>query len=124
MNKYKAFIDFVRSVTVAPMPIEFEEILEELQELADQPEKPELTESGMAILEYLQQQETKNFKAKDISEGMNISSRKISGAMRKLATDGFVLKHSKNPVIYCLSDKGKNFDLKEFKEKINNEENN
>ncbi len=84
-------------------------------------EKPALTESGCQILEYLQSANAKNLKAKDIADGMAISSRKISGAIRKLVTDGFVEKFGTNPVIYSLTEKGKQFDIKDYKEKMNNE---
>lgn len=86
-------------------------------------EKPLFTESGIQILEYLQNNaDTKNLKAKDIADGMDISSRKVSGAIRKLVTDGFVNKFGKGPVLYSLSEKGKEFNIKEYKEKIVNTE--
>lgn len=92
-------------------------------ESAIQIEKPLLTESGIQILEYLQNNtDTKNLKAKDIADGMDISSRKVSGAIRKLVTDGFVNKFGKGPVLYSLSEKGKEFNIKEYKEKIVNTE--
>ena len=44
------------------------------------------------------------FKAKDICEGLFLaSSRTVSGAMRKLITDGYVEKIVGNPVCYSLS---------------------
>lgn len=123
MNKYEAFINWVRKQEVEDFPPEFEEVLEELQVLAEQPAKPELTEVGAQLLEYLQTQGDVRLKAKDISEGMGISSRKIAGAMRKLTTDGFVSKHGQSPVIYSLTDKGKEFNLQEYKEKLKGENN-
>jgi predicted transcriptional regulator len=50
---------------------------------------------------------------------MIISSRKISGAIRKLVTDGFVDKYGQNPVIYSLTEKGKNFDIDGYKNNLN-----
>ena len=47
------------------------------------------------------------WKAKDIAEGLFISSRGVSGAMRKLVTDGYVEKVGQDPVIYSLTEKGK-----------------
>ena len=46
-------------------------------------------------------------KAKDIADAMEISSKTVSGAMRKLVTDGYVEKTGKNPVIYNITLKGK-----------------
>ena len=37
-----------------------------------------------------------------------VSSRTISGAIRKLVTDGYVEKVGQEPVIYALTEKGKN----------------
>lgn len=121
MNKYEAFLDWINDDFFADTPPqEVIDVYEELQDLAKQPEKPTFTESGLALIEYLQKQEQNRFKAKDISEGMGISSRKISGAMRKLAEDGFISKHGQNPIIYSLTEKGKEFNLKEYKERMNN----
>ena len=83
--------------------------------------KPAFTETGLAILEYLQQGHEKNNKAKDIAEGMGLPSKKISGAMRKLVTDGYAEKFGQNPVIYSLTEQGKNFDIENYKETLNDE---
>lgn len=79
-------------------------------------EKPAFTENGKAIMQFMQENaDTYNnlFKAKDVAEGMNIISRKASGAMRKLVTDGYIEKLGENPVVYSLTDKGKSIDLLE-----------
>ena len=73
-------------------------------------EKSELTENGKLILAYLQEhQETRLWKAKDLAEQMGISSRGASGTLRKLVNDGFCEKLSQDPVIYSLTEKGKNY---------------
>ena len=51
------------------------------------------------------------WKSKDIAEGLFISSRAVSGAMRKLVTDGFVEKVGQDPVIYALTEQGKNIEI-------------
>jgi predicted transcriptional regulator len=51
------------------------------------------------------------FKAKDIAEGLFISSRAVSGAIRKLVTDGYVEKVGQDPTIYSITDKGKNIKI-------------
>ena len=72
-------------------------------------EKPMFTDNGKLILKYLQEhQETPMWKARDIAEGLFISSRAVSGAARKLVTDGFVEKVGQDPVVYSLTEKGKN----------------
>jgi predicted transcriptional regulator len=51
------------------------------------------------------------WKARDIAEGLFINSRAVSGAMRKLVTDGYVEKIGQDPVVYSLTDNGKNIEI-------------
>ena len=78
-------------------------------------DKPIFTPNGKIVLKYMQEnKEVYNnlFKAKDIGEGLSISSRTASGAMRKLVTDGYAEKLSTAPVVYAITSKGleANFD--------------
>jgi Mn-dependent DtxR family transcriptional regulator len=75
----------------------------------DQIDKPILTENGKLVLEYMQSCGSPMMKAKDIAEGLFISSRTVSGSMRKLVSDGFCDKVGKDPVVSALTEKGKNF---------------
>ena len=52
-------------------------------------------------------------KAKEIAEGMFMGSRAVSGAMRKLVADGFVDKVGQDPVMYILTEKGKNIKIED-----------
>ena len=71
-------------------------------------EKPMFTDNGKLILKFMQEhQETPMWKARDIAEGLFISSRAVSGAMRKLVTDGFVEKIGQDPTVYSLTNNGK-----------------
>ena len=72
-------------------------------------EKPEFTDNGKLILKYLQDHATDipMAKAKDIGEGLFVSSRVVSGAIRKLVTDGYVEKIGQDPVVYAITNKGK-----------------
>jgi len=81
--------------------------------------KPTFTETGLAILEYLQKCEAKNLKARDIADGLVVSSRKVSGAMRKLVSDGWCEKFGSNPTIYSITNQGKEFDISKYKEIMN-----
>lgn len=69
-------------------------------------DKPMFTDNGKLILQYMQEKMSSG-KAKDIGEGLFISSRSVSGAIRKLVTDGFVEKIGQDPTIYALTEKGK-----------------
>lgn len=76
-------------------------------------EKPMFTDNGKLILKYMQEHVTDMpmGKAKDIGEGLFISSRAVSGAIRKLVTDGFVEKIGQDPVVYALTEKGKEIEI-------------
>jgi hypothetical protein len=69
-----------------------------------------LTENGKAILDWLNTKERQYnfFSAKAIGEGLFASSRVISGAARKLITDGYLEKEGKNPVTYRITASGHN----------------
>lgn len=75
--------------------------------------KPMFTENGKNILQYLQSVPAAMYKAKDIAEGMLISSKAVSGAMRKLVTDGYVEKVGNSPVVYMITQKGKDYIFEE-----------
>ena len=122
-NKYKRFIEYFDWLVQnckepVNLPDEVQDVYNLLREQQNM-EKPMFTESGLVILEYLQSCDATSWKAKDIADGMIISSRKISGAIRKLVTDGFVDKYGQNPVIYSLTEKGKNFDIDGYKNNLN-----
>lgn len=72
-------------------------------------DKPALTDNGKIVLKYMQECGTPMLKARDIAEGLFISSRGVGGALRKLVTDGFCEKVGQDPVIYALTEKGKNY---------------
>ena len=66
-----------------------------------------MTELGAEVLQWMLKNEhscANVFTAKIIGEGLFTSSRKVSGTMRKLVTDGYVEKNGQNPVTYSLTD--------------------
>ena len=82
--------------------------------MASDNEKPKFTENGIKILFYMQENKDNYnnlFKAKDIGEGLGITSRTASGALRKLVNDGYVEKVGENPVIYALSSKEVEYEI-------------
>ena len=115
-TKFLEFFDYLVKEANIEIPQEVNEFYQMLMTSEKNfVEKPAFTETGLAVLDYLQQCNIPSMKAKEIAEGMILPSRKVSGAMRKLCADGYVEKFGQNPVIYALTDKGKNIDLKEFK---------
>jgi len=74
-------------------------------------EKAPFTENGANVLIWMQENyESYNniLKAKEIGDGLFCSSRTVSGAMRKLVTDGYVSKIEGTPTCYSLTELGMN----------------
>ena len=74
-------------------------------------EKVPFTENGAKVLIWMQENyESYNniLKAKEIGDGLFCSSRTVSGAMRKLITDGYVSKTEGTPTCYSLTELGMN----------------
>lgn len=115
MSKKLEFIMYVEKLLLEasePMNDEARLYWEAFKE-TDEKEKTKFTENGKLILEFLQNNpQSAMWKAKDIAEGLGISSRSVSGAMRKLVTDEYVEKLGKDPIIYTITELGKNIDLK------------
>lgn len=118
MSKKQEFIKFVEeimdaaNVSEADMPENVKLYWDVLLVSSLEVDKPLFTDNGKLIMKFLQDhQETPMWKARDVAEGLFISSRAVSGAMRKLVTDGFVEKVGQDPVIYSITEKGKNIDI-------------
>ena len=120
MTKKQKFINFVEGliakVDIDTLDADSKEAIEYFNILksAESEEKQKFTENGKLVLTYIQQNyETNNnmFKAKDIGEGLFISSRAVSGSLRKLVNDGFCEKVGTDPVVYTLTEKGKNYKI-------------
>lgn len=111
------FLNFVNELMKASPNVVNELMTENIQAYLDilkdtKDEKPILTENGKLILKYLQGNlDVRCWKAKDLAEQIGISSRGASGAMRKLVNDGFCEKIGQDPVIYTLTEKGKNYEI-------------
>lgn len=108
------FINFVNTLIEAAPEVAEQNMTENVKAYMDaltdkKNEKPEVTDNGKLILKYLQTAEQGIYKAKDIAEGLYVSSRNVSGAIRKLVTDGFVEKVGESPVLYTITEKGKNY---------------
>lgn len=86
------------------------ELLEQLHAELNKPvEAKPLTENCIKILTFMQEEPNKTYISKTIAEGMGVSARSVSGSMRKLVNDGYVKKASKDPIVYALTDMGKEF---------------
>ena len=109
------FIDFLNALMEAAPDVVNNKMTDNVKAYIDalydtSKDKPILTDNGKLILDYMQKNlNTPALKARDIAEGLFISSRGVSGALRKLVNDGFCEKVSQDPVVYTLTEKGKNF---------------
>lgn len=110
MRKEKFMRDVER--LIKKYPEEFcEESVSYFNDLQEAKEEKELiTEKGKAILKTMRELD-RNVKAKDIADAMGVTSRTVSGSLRKLSTDGFVEKIGKDPIIYALTDSGKEIEI-------------
>ena len=119
MSKKQEFISYVKDLMDAtseyPVPMSDEARLYwEAFCGTTEAEKPMFTDNGKLILKWMQENTSDPMlRAKDIAEGLFIGSRAVSGAMRKLVTDGFVEKVGQDPVIYSITEKGKNIKIED-----------
>lgn len=114
MNKKEVFISEIENSGIK-LSEDAQTYLEALKGSSDK-EKPAFTENGKLVLDFMQKNKegfNNLFKAKEIGEGMGITSRTASGAMRKLVSDGYVERLGENPVIYGLTEKGTSATLDE-----------
>ena len=120
MTKKEAFIKIVKTeifdradIYLEKYPDIFSDAVDYFNGLSISGEntKIKFTKNGKLVLTFMQEnKDTYNnlFKAKDIGEGLGISSRTASGAMRKLVSDKYVDKMSESPVVYSITQKGIN----------------
>ena len=114
MSKKQEFIKYVEELMYytrkmdAPVMNEDAELYWNVFCSEQEVEKPMFTDNGKLILQYMKDHQADGmWKARDIAEGLFINSRAVSGAMRKLVSDGFVEKVGQDPVVYALTDNGK-----------------
>lgn len=119
MSKKQEFINFIEEVfneaNIGPdhMSENVRLYWEALKTAEDKEDKPTFTDNGKLVMTYMQDnaKSTSSWKSKDIAEGLFISSRTVSGTMRKLVTDGFVEKIGQDPIVYTLTEKGKTIEI-------------
>jgi predicted transcriptional regulator len=112
------FIDFLNALMEAAPEVAEAKMTEGVKAYIEalkgnKTDKPVLTDNGKMILDYMQKSDAPMFKSRDVAEGLFISSRAVSGAFRKLVNDGFCEKVGQDPVVYTLTEKGKNFKIEE-----------
>lgn len=117
MSKKQKFIDcledaFFSKVNVNDLDPDVVSYWEALKGVKDA-DKPIFTDNGKLVMEYLKglPEGGPALKSREIAEALFVSSRTVSGAMRKLVTDGFVEKIGQDPVMYTLTEQGRSIEL-------------
>lgn len=95
--------DFTTKAMTLSTKEEFDALYDEVTNIS---RAQAMTKNGAAVLKFLQAHPEDTLAAKSIGDEMGISSRSVSGAMRKLVTDGYVEKAGANPTVYKISQKG------------------
>lgn len=110
MSKKVDFINYIKNyINEDEMPEDVRTYWEAFQQ-TNEKEKPEISDNGKPLLMFLQTHtERSSWTAKQIADELGISSRSVSGAVRKLALDGFVEKIGESPCAYAATEKGKNY---------------
>lgn len=116
MSKKQKFIDYVEELMRGQSePVEMTEDVKLYWEAfkgKEETDKPLFTDNGKLIIQYMRDhQDVPMWKSRDIAEGLFISSRAVSGAMRKLVTDAYVEKVGQDPVVYTLTELGKTIEI-------------
>lgn len=111
MSKKQKFIQYIEKLFIDEEKIDAD-VWDYWCALSETKEKEEsvLTENGRKILKFMQETMPRG-KARDIADGMMVSSRTVAGSMRKLVSNGFVEKIGSEPIIYCITEEGKNFNI-------------
>lgn len=118
MSKKSEFIKFIDENLMSQLANEDipENVLfywNTLKQVEDK-EKPLFTDNGKLVLKYAQEHlDHPIWKSKEIAEGLFLGSRVVSGAMRKLVADGYFEKMGDNPVVYALTEQGKNINIED-----------
>ena len=122
MTNKEIFINTVEQLIAHSKDMIPTEAIEYLNQLKAIPEKEKapFTENGARVLLWMQENYdhyNNILKAKEIAEGMfaingtPVTSRTVSGAMRKLITDRYVEKTAGTPVCYSLTSLGKTVEV-------------
>jgi len=85
-----------------------------LEELKEKNSNPIFTENGLKILKCMQENEEvylNTFSAKQLGELLFMSPRSVSGSMKKLLNENYVIKNAGNPITYKLTDLAKGLKL-------------
>lgn len=119
MSKKSKFIEYVNENLFSKINVENidPDVIDYWNGLnnSDNTERLKFTDNGKMVMKYMQSLPfgTPPLKSKDIAEGMGISARSVSGAMRRLCDDNYIEKVGKDPILYSITELGKNVSIEE-----------
>ena len=116
MSKKEKFIELVKVLmeNVSIDETEWSDALiyfESLQ-MSEYNAKPPITDKGKDIILFIQNNYVSfnnMFSSKQIADGMGVPTRSVSASMRGLVSGGYLEKISDKPVIYSITERGKNY---------------
>lgn len=111
-QEFIEFVDYVIEKYGQEMPENAQKYFNAMKS-APEKEKPMFTDNGKQILKYMKEtyKVGEAASAKVIAEGLMMSSRSVSGSIRKLVSDGYIEKVSTDPVLYALTEKGNEINI-------------
>lgn len=113
MSKKDEFINYVETVINEEEMTDNAKAYWNALKTREEKGNKQFTENGRLVMEYMQSlpSDAPAMKAKDIAEGIGITSRSVSGSMRKLVADNYIEKLGDQPACYAITDKGREVDL-------------
>ena len=116
MSKKEKFIELVK-VLMENVSIDETEwsdalIYFEALQMSEDNAKPPITDKGKDIILFIQNNYASfnnMFSSKQIADGMGVPTRSVSASMRGLVSGGYLEKISDKPVIYSITERGKDY---------------
>ena len=88
-----------------------EQAFKKLTKLEEKTLSHGLTEKGAKILDLMNSAPDEIYSSQTIGVSLGLSSRSVSGSMKKLVAEEYVEKLGQNPVCYKLTETGKNYQV-------------
>lgn len=116
MSKKEKFIELVK-VLMENVSIDETEwgdalIYFKALQMSEDNAKPAITDKGKDIILFIQNNYVSfnnMFSSKQIADGMGVPTKSVSASMRGLVSGGYLEKISDKPVIYSITEKGKDY---------------
>ena len=88
-----------------------EQCFKKLEKLQEKTLTHGVTEKGAKILALMNESPDELYSSQTIGVALGLTSRSVSGSMKKLVSEEYVEKLGQNPVCYKLTETGKNYQV-------------